>query len=205
MSDGPDDFAPPPRPVAGGAGQQGLQPQGPLALPQLLTDGPTGQQRSTGRCILLFFVTFSVYGYIYNYKVHAEMKRHSGRGVGGGIALLLTFIAGIAMPFVTPAEVGALYARKGQPEPVRGWTGLWFIGPALAGYLIVFGTSLLVIATAKPTTAANGSPGAGAPSALLVVSFLLYVVITLFGAVTWFIKTNGALNQYWRWTSSAPA
>jgi len=35
------------------------------------------------------------------------------------------------------------------------------------------------------------------------VSFLLYFVISLRGAVTWFIKTNGALNQHWRWTSPA--
>lgn len=168
----------------------------------VFADGPTGQQRPTGRCVLLIIITFGVYGYIYIYKVHEEMKRHSGRGIGGGIALLLSIIASITMPFITPAEVGALYARKGRPEPVRGWTGLWFLGPFLVGYLLA-AVILLVIAPAKPTTGASGSTGASGLSAPFVVSFLLYFVISLCGAVTWFIKTNGALNQYWRWTSSA--
>jgi hypothetical protein len=64
-------------------------------------DGPPGRVRPTGTSLLLFVVTLGIYQYVYNYKVHDEMKRHSGRGIGGGIALLLTFLAGVAMPFLT--------------------------------------------------------------------------------------------------------
>jgi hypothetical protein len=54
--------------------------------------------------------------------------------------------------FITPSEIGALYARRGQPEPVKGTTGLWVI------------------------------PG----------------ILILIGPIIWFVKVNGALNDYWR-------
>src|SRR3954453_2767806 len=108
-------------------------------------DGPPGQVRSTGTTILLTVVTFGIYQYVYNYKVHEEMKRHSGRGIGGGIALLLTFLAGVAMPFLTPHEVGNLYQRKNLPSPVRALTGLWLLVPAAFGYvLLIIGFAALV-------------------------------------------------------------
>ena len=64
-------------------------------------------------------MTLGIYSYVYNYQVHDEMKRHTGRGLGGGIALLLSLLAGVAMPFLTPNEVGALYTRRGDKPPVR--------------------------------------------------------------------------------------
>ena len=51
--------------------------------------GSIGQVRSTGICILLFIVTLGIYGWVWWYKVHDEMKRHTGQGLGGGISLLL--------------------------------------------------------------------------------------------------------------------
>lgn len=113
---------------------------------------PVGQIRSTGVCILLTIVTLGIYQYVYFFKVHAEMKRHTGTGLGGGIALLLTFFVGIVMPYLTASEVGNLYARRGQQRPVSGVTGLWYF------------------------------PG----------------IFILVGPLVWFIKTNGALNAYWR-------
>jgi len=113
---------------------------------------PIGKIRSTGVCILLAVVTFGIYQYVWYYSTHAEMKRHTGQGLGGGIALLLAFFVGIVMPFLTASEVGDLYARRGQKRPVSGVTGLWCF------------------------------PG----------------VILIVGPLVWFIKTNGALNAYWR-------
>jgi Domain of unknown function (DUF4234) len=114
--------------------------------------GPVGQQRSTGICILLFVVTLGFYGWYWFYKAHDEMKRHSGVGIGGGIALVLTILAGVVMPYLTSSEVGDLYDRRGQHRPVSAVTGLW------------------------------NFPG----------------VFILVGPIIWFVKTNGALNDYWR-------
>ena len=80
------------------------------------------------------------------------MKRHSGEGLGGGIALVIAVVVGAASPFLSSHEVGQLYERRGQPAPVSALTGLWVL------------------------------PG-----------FLLLVL-----PIVWFVKTNGALNAYWR-------
>ena len=188
--------APPPPPPAGypapghgapayGAPQPGWQdPPG---------EGPVGKVRPTGKAILLFVVTLGIYSYVYNYKVHKEMKDHSGRGVGGGVALLLTFVAGIAMPFVTSAEVGALYARRGLPEPVRGWTGLWFLLPVIGGYMIMIIAVVALSAAAGPSATASDAEAIG-----FAVGFGLFLLVAIAGAVVWFVKTNGALNRYWQ-------
>jgi hypothetical protein len=73
-------------------------------------------------------------------------------GIGGVLALVLSFFVGFASPFLLSHEVGGLYERTGRPQPVSGLTGLWCY------------------------------PG-----------FLLLV-----GPIVWFVKTNGALNDYWR-------
>jgi len=125
----------------------------PQATPATLGDGPVGQIRSTGTCILLTVVTLGFYTLYWYYVTHDEMKRHTGRGLGGGIALILAFFVGIVMPFITASEVGGLYERRGQKAPVSAVTGLW----------------------------------------MLLLSWFFLV-----GAIVWFVKVNGALNDYWR-------
>jgi hypothetical protein len=125
----------------------------PGAQPGHLGAPPIGKIRSTGTCVLLSIVTLGVYTWYWYYKTHEEMKAHSGTGIGGPLALILAMFVGIAMPFLTPSEVGGLYERRGQAKPVSGSTGLWF----------------------------------------LLLGWLLFV-----GAIVWFVKTNGALNAYWR-------
>ncbi len=111
-----------------------------------------GKIRSTGTCILLTIVTLGIYALVWYYMTHDEMKRHTGDGLGGGIALILAFFIGIVMPYLTSNEVGGLYQRAGKPAPVSAATGLWYF------------------------------PG----------------VILIVGPIVWFVKTNGALNDYWR-------
>lgn len=111
-----------------------------------------GKIRGTGVCILLAFVTFGIYTLVWFYKTHDEMKRHTGQGLGGGLALLLAWFVGIVMPYINSSEVGALYERAGQRKPVSGVTGLWYF------------------------------PG----------------IFLIIGPLVWFVKTNGALNTYWR-------
>ena len=102
-----------------------------------------GRQRSTGLGILLFIVTFGIYGLVWWYLVHEEMKRHSGNGLGGGLALVIAFVAGFASPFLTSSEVGKLYELRGAPKPVSGATGAWVI----PGILILVGPFIWFIKT----------------------------------------------------------
>jgi Domain of unknown function (DUF4234) len=156
----PGPFPPPanpPVPTPGYAPPQG-QPYGqpypaPVGQPLGTPFGQeTGQIRSTGLCILLAVVTFGIYSLVWFYQTHDEMKRHTGHGLGGGLALVLAFFVGFVMPYITSSEVGDLYERTGQPKRVSWATGLWYF------------------------------PG----------------LLILVGPLVWFIKTNGALNAYWR-------
>lgn len=121
--------------------------------PQYAPTPTIGKVRSTGVCILLTIVTLGIYSLYWYFKVHQEMKDHSGYGVGGPIALLLAIFVGIVMPFLSSHEVGDLYVRQGRPAPVTALTGLWF----------------------------------------LLLSWFFLV-----GAIVWFVRTNGALNDYWK-------
>ena len=103
-------------------------------------------------------MTFGIYGIYWWYATHEEMKRHTGTGLGGGVALLLAIFVGIVMPYITSSEVGDLRERVGQEKRVSAATGLWFF-----------------------------------PGALILI-----------GPFVWFIKTNGALNDYWK-SMGAPA
>src|ERR1044072_968162 len=131
--------------------------QPPVAAPQHAAppvpgQAPIGQIRSTGTCILLMIVTLGIYGLFWWFKTHDEMKRHSGTGLGGPLALVIAFFFGIVMPFITSNEVAGLYQRAGKPAPVSAMTGLWYF-----------------------------------PGAIIIV-----------GPIVWFVKTNGAINDYWR-------
>jgi hypothetical protein len=88
--------------------------------------GPPGRIRPTGMIILLFFVTLGIWAFVYYYQVHEEMKRHTGEGLGGVLALVLAIFVGIVNPFLLSHEVGQLYARRGQEPPVSALTALWF-------------------------------------------------------------------------------
>ena len=109
-------------------------------------------------CMLLTLVTLGIYALVWYYMTHEEMKNHSGRGLGGLVALLLAFFIGIASPYIASNEVGDLYAMTGREKPVSAVTGLWYF------------------------------PG----------------LLILIGPFVWFIKTNGALNDYWK-SMGAPA
>ena len=127
-------------------------PAAPTAHAAASHSGPVGKIRGTGVCILLAIVTLGIYPLIWFFQTHSEMKRHSGQGIDGGIALILALFVGIVMPYITSSEVGNLYERRGSAKPVSGATGLWYF------------------------------PG-------------MFIIV---GPLVWFIKTNGALNAYWR-------
>jgi len=48
---------------------------------------------------------------------------------------VIGILIGIVMWFVAPSEVGKLYSREGQHQPVSGVTGFWMFLP-LIGFII---------------------------------------------------------------------
>jgi len=125
---------------AGMAAEAGITPQ---PYGGALGGGPAGKIRSTGMAILLEIVTLGIYGLYYFYSVHKEMKEHSGQGIGGPLALVLAIFVGFVNPYITSSEVGNLYARRGQPQPVTAKTGLWYF----PGMLIIVGPFIWFIKT----------------------------------------------------------
>lgn len=138
-------------PMYGAPAPYGAVPAMPA--PGNLGTAPVGKIRDTGTCFLLMVVTLGIYGWVWYFKTHDEMKRHTGTGLGGGIALVLGIFVGVVMPFLSSNEVGHLYERRGQKPPVSALTGLW----------------------------------------ALLLGWFFFV-----GIIVWFVKTNGALNAYWR-------
>ena len=139
-----DQAPPPPPPPPPAAPQYAAPTQGGQVF--------VGKVRSTGLAILLFLVTFGIYGLVWWYLVHDEMKKHSGQGIGGLVAVILGWFVSPVAAFFTSDEVGKLYERSGRQAPVTALTGLWYF------------------------------PG----------------MFILVGPIIWFVKTNGALNDYWR-------
>jgi hypothetical protein len=133
-------------------GQQYGQPAGygqmpgvPVHAQYAQPQGPIGQVRSTGLTMLLFFVTFGIWGFVYFFQTHEEMKRHSGEGIGGVLGLVLSFFVGIVSPFLLSHEVGGLYERRGQQKPVSAPTGLW----SFPGIFILVGPFIWFVQTNK--------------------------------------------------------
>jgi hypothetical protein len=143
-------YAPPPPAPYGYSGQP--MPGAPAYAQYAQPQGPIGHMRPTGMTMFLFIITLGIWGFIYYFQSQEEMKRHSGEGIGGVIALVLAIFVGIVSPFILSHEVGQLYARRGQQPPVSAVTALWFF------------------------------PG----------------MLILIGPFIWFVRTNNALNEYWR-------
>jgi hypothetical protein len=114
-----------PSPAAGTYGYS------PAPVPQVfgaspVVAGPVGQVRGTALQVLLFVVTLGIWTHVYLFQTHDEMRRHSGQGIGGVLALIVSLFVRIASPFLLSHEVGALYERAGRRRPVSALTGLWF-------------------------------------------------------------------------------
>lgn len=122
---GPRPFLPPPQ-YGPPAPAYRPMPRVPAAARNWCPTGAVGQVRATGPQMLLFVVTFGIWGYVYFFQTHDELKRHTGDGLGGVLALLLALFFWAASPFLLSHEVGRLYERRGEREPVSALTGLWF-------------------------------------------------------------------------------
>ncbi len=97
--------------------------------------GAVGLVRKPIVVILLSIVTLGIYGLYWQYSTFKEMKSYSGEGIGGGLGLLFAFLVGVVNAFMMPLEVGQLYSRDGQAEPVRAITGFWVFLPIVGGII----------------------------------------------------------------------
>ena len=93
--------------------------------------GPLGRPRGIGFGILLYIVTIGFYSWYWMYQTMEEIRRHTGEGLGGVLSLVIWILISPVMAFVTPSEIGKMYARDGQAPPVNGWTGLWLFPGAI--------------------------------------------------------------------------
>lgn len=110
-----------------------------------MNTGPLGQKRGIGFGILLFIVTFGIYGLYWVYKTQEELKLRTGEGLGGVVGLVVWIVIGAVSAFVIPSEIGKMEAKDGRAPSVTGWTGLWlfpfgiFVIPAIVWFVKVQG------------------------------------------------------------------
>jgi hypothetical protein len=107
--------------------------------PRLGTSAPTqgelGQPRGVAFVIVLSIVTLGIYHLYWVYKNFDEMQRHTRRGIGGVLALVIAILLGIVIWFVMPSEVGSMYRDDGRDGPMTGWTGLWLFLPIVGWFV----------------------------------------------------------------------
>jgi len=81
-------------------------------------------------------VTLGIYAFIWTYKTHDELKKHSGEGLGGILGLVVFILVSPVTYFVIPSEVRRnLYEPSGRESPVRGLTGLWVLLPLIGPFI----------------------------------------------------------------------
>jgi len=83
------------------------------AVAQLPPTGPVGRVRGTGVAMLLYVITFGIYGLYWYFAVHDEMKRHKGSGLGGGLALVLGLFIGIVWFVKTNGALNSYWRSQG--------------------------------------------------------------------------------------------
>jgi peptidoglycan biosynthesis protein MviN/MurJ (putative lipid II flippase) len=103
--------------------------------PPAAAAGPVGKPRGIAFVIIISIITLGIYFLYWLYKTGEETKKYSGDGLGGVLWLVIGLLIGIVMWFVAPSEVGKLYSREGQHQPVSGVTGFWMLLP-LIGFII---------------------------------------------------------------------
>ena len=101
-------------------------PPPPPAAPMTVGFGPVGKVRNPWGVLGLSFITFGIYGLYWNYAVFKELKDHTGEGLGGPVALILTWFTGLTA-FFLPHEIGNMYAKAGQPKPMTWKLGFWHL------------------------------------------------------------------------------
>jgi len=126
---------PPPPPGPDGTGSSSYPPGygGQAALPQY--GRPLGKRRSTGLVILLSIVTCGIWTLVWAYQNGDELNRWSGKGLGGGLHLVITIFVSPVTMFLLAGEVEQLYRDDRQEPPITTLWGLWFLLPLIGNII----------------------------------------------------------------------
>lgn len=132
----PPPGAPSPTPPGSYSPGQAFPPQGYGWPPTAYGAGrPLGKRRSAGLVLLLCLVTCGIWTFVWAYQNGDELNRWSGKGLGGGLHLVITIFVSPVTMFLMAGEVEQLYRDDGQEPPITTLWGLWFLLP-LIGNLI---------------------------------------------------------------------
>lgn len=99
-----------------------------------------GVYYNKGLNILLFIVTCGVWGAVWSYRTHGDLKRYNGDGLGEVAGLLLGLFVGVVIMFTAPNEIQKMYERDGRESPVSTLLGLWFLLPIIGTFIWYFKT-----------------------------------------------------------------
>lgn len=77
------------------------------------------------------------------YRVHEDLRKFRGEGVGGAVGLILYFFVAPVTAFLLPHEIAGAYESKGRTAPITALNGLWMI----PGTLIIVGPLVWFIRT----------------------------------------------------------
>jgi hypothetical protein len=96
---------------------------------------PVGKTREPWVVAVLSIVTLGIYGIYWQYCSFRDLKRFTGRGIGGGVGLVLAIFVSIVNAFLLPSEVGRSYTDENKTPPVDGPTGVWVLLP-IVGFVV---------------------------------------------------------------------
>ncbi len=106
-----------------------------LAYARLAAPGPLGQPRSIAFVLLLTIVTFGIWTIVWSFQNGDEIKRHTGKGLGGVAYLFITLLISPVTMFLMASEVEQLYRSEGKEPPITTIWGLWFLLPIIGNLI----------------------------------------------------------------------
>ena len=100
--------------------------------------GRIGKTRRWYVVAMLMCVTVGVYALYWLYRVFQEKRDYSGEGTEGIVAVVLAVCMPMLPAILLPLEIGRLYERAGEVEPVTWSAGLWVLLPVLGFFLWLY-------------------------------------------------------------------
>ena len=91
-----------------------------------------------GMNILLFIVTCGIWGWVWSFRTHGDLKRYKGDGLGEAPALIIAILLLVVIMFTVPYEIEQMYKRDGRQSPVSTIWGLWFLLPIVGQFIWYF-------------------------------------------------------------------
>jgi hypothetical protein len=106
-------------------------PASPSPPPIATASASIGTARSIGLVILLSIVTLGIWTLVWSYQNGDEIKRYTGRGIGGIGYLLITLLIAPVTMFLMASEVEEMYRAEGREPRITTIWGLWFLLPLI--------------------------------------------------------------------------